>query len=286
MIDCHVHVGGVPEHFTNEFALEMMSSCDKDEKEMSVHPKTLLAEMKENGVERAFILAFNAKRTLNIDVTNQYVSELCSRYPKQFIGFASFDGASLPNARVLRSKMDCMGLSGYKIASAYLDLSPSDPAWYPLYADASQNNLPVLIHMGYTPIKKARIKYCHPSHLKPVLKRFPDLKLIIAHMAWPWVQQTIQILSEYQNVYADLSIVAVYQPLEKVADIICEAKKNGVVEKILWGSDYPMSSLKECKGRIIQLKDHMEDADRKLLTDAEWAQILYLNAIKLISVKV
>ncbi|HDX9612666.1 hypothetical protein COF80_25735 [Bacillus toyonensis] len=285
MIDFHVHVGELKSEYTEEFAQQMMDSCNKSHTNMEVRIENLIKEMEGLGVKKAVLLAFNAKRTLGVHVTNEYVSKLCAKYPKYFVGFASFDAYEKPLCKKsLEQELTNYNLHGYKLAFGYLGISPNDPGWYPLYEDAEERSLPVLVHMGFTPIKQASLRYCHPMLLNDVLIKFPNLNIIIAHMGWPWINDTLSLLKKYKNVYTDLSIVSFYQPIDEMCNIFQMAKEQGVINKLIWGTDYPMCTMEESIDRFKIIKKRLEEQGAHI-TEEEWDQIFYKNAEKLLQLK-
>lgn len=281
-IDFHVHVGRLHQEYTLAFADEMMRACGKQAVELHVEPSGLLAEMDQAGVERAVLLAFNAKRTLGVHVPNELVGEWCRCAPKRLSGLASYDAYEPLAKQDLVRERKRWGLCGYKLAYGYLSLAPDDPGWRPLYEDAVEHDLPVLVHMGFTPIRRASLRHCHPGLLEPVLSRYPSLTLVIAHMGWPWVSETIDLLVRYPNVHADLSIVSRYQPLDKVVEILNLAADAGVAGKLLFATDYPMSRFSESLTRIKEVQQRMAEAGNRQLPRVVWENIMHGNARRLL----
>lgn len=285
LIDFHVHIGRLRDEYTEDFAIQMMNPCNKKTENMEVDIGKLIQEMDRSNVQKAVLLGFNAKRTLGVHVTNEYVSKVCKENPSRFIGFASFDG--MDNALYkngLQKELVDYNLQGYKLAFGYLNMSPNDPGWYPIYEDATERQLPILVHMGYTPIKQANLRYCHPKLLEEVLRNFPKLKLVIAHMGWPWIDDTLALLKRYENVYADLSIVSFYQPIKTISNIIGLAKAQGVVNKLIWGTDYPMCSMTDSLNRFKEIQSYLDDNEITVEAGV-WQRIFQDNANYLLRTK-
>ncbi|UFJ42474.1 amidohydrolase family protein [Brevibacillus humidisoli] len=277
-----MHVGRLRQEYTVEFADEMMRACGKQAEELTVEPESLLAEMDRAGVERAVLLAFNARRTLGVHVTNELVGKWCSQVPQRFLGLASYDGRDSLRKRELVLDRKRYRLSGYKLAYGYLAMAPDEPDWWPLYEDALEHDLPVLVHMGFSPIKRVSLRHCHPGLLEPVLSRYPSLKLVIAHMGWPWISETIELMARYPNTYADLSIVSRYQPIEQVVEIFSKAAAAGVEGKLLFGTDYPMCGFAEGLARIKELRQRVRVSTGGI-SEGVWDKILYGNAKHLLN---
>lgn len=167
----------------------MMEACGKNPNDLTVNSQRLLDDLDRHNISKAVVLCFNAKRTLGVHVTNEFVAKLCLHNPDKLIGFVSFDAFTGLTNNNIRNDMERLNLKGFKIPYGYLNMSPLDPRWLPLYQDASHNKLPVLVYIGYSPIKKVNIKHCHPMSLEKVAQEFPEMKIIIAHLAWPWIDE-------------------------------------------------------------------------------------------------
>jgi uncharacterized protein len=61
------------------------------------------------------------------------------------------------------------------------------------------------VHMGWTPCKNAPMKFQHPYLLDDVGARFPDLKVVIAHVGWPWVEECLAVVAKWENFHVDFA---------------------------------------------------------------------------------
>jgi len=97
-------------------------------------------------------------------------------------------------------------------------------ALYSLFSYASENNLPVLIHTGYSDVDSA-------DRFERFIKEFGNVKCILAHCR-P-LDITIKMLSKYKNAYCDTAFVSE----EEIMNIVSAGFKN----KIIYGSDFPIT---------------------------------------------
>ena len=91
-----------------------------------------------------------------------------------------------------------------------------------------------------------------PENLKYIIemsKRYPNVILILAHAARAFASWTgfesVEKLKDLDNVFFDLSAICEVPPMFQVI------KKCGL-ERVMWGSDYPISNL---KGKAISIAD-------------------------------
>ncbi|MPZ24786.1 MAG: amidohydrolase family protein, partial [Dehalococcoidia bacterium] len=72
-------------------------------------------------------------------------------------------------------------------------------------------------------------------YIDDIAADFPGLTIIMAHPAWPWVQEQLAIVVHKPNVYMDLSG---YSPKYMDRSIIDYANYR-TPDKMMFGSDYP-----------------------------------------------
>ncbi|MER7584607.1 amidohydrolase family protein [Kitasatospora sp. NPDC097691] len=275
IIDSHVHAGEYYRHYTASFAEEMMATTGMPPQALTAPEAALLAHMDEAGVDRAFLLAFDVRRIEGFKVPNEFVAGICARHPDRFTGFASVDAGTPGAAAELRHAVTELGLSGLKTAPCYLRMSPADPLWNDVYEVAQELDVPVLVHTGYTPAKKADPRYFSPRLLDRVATDFPGLRLILAHLGTPWTDTALDLMSRHPRVYADLSIFSWYRPAATVAAALAKARALGVLDRLLWGTDHPFCTMTDSVSRMRELAtDDSLWPDGTALTPAEHASLM------------
>ncbi|MFF5964347.1 amidohydrolase family protein [Streptomyces collinus] len=253
IIDSHVHAGEYHRHYTAEFADQMMATTGRPPHALSAPEAALIAEMDAAGVDTAFLLAFEVSRVQGFSVPGEFVAEMCARHPGRFVGFASVDAGRPGAAADLRHAVADLGLRGLKTAPCYLRMSPADRRWYDVYATAEELGVPLLVHTGYTPSKRADARYFSPLLLEPVARDFPGLRVILAHLGTPWTGPCVELLARHPNLYADLSIFGSYRPAPTVAAALAHARKASVLDRLLWGTDYPFATMTASVARMAEL---------------------------------
>ncbi|HOJ52809.1 MAG TPA: amidohydrolase family protein [Syntrophales bacterium] len=126
-----------------------------------------------------------------------------------------------------------------------------------LYNLASEKGLPITSHSsdgGFVTVKDSAYR-TDPARWEEVLKRYPELKLNLAHMGhegkrrWgifprkAWRKKVLNLVDKYENVYTDFSCLAFddsfYEDLRKTLD---QAPKK-LRQRILFGSDFMINLL-------------------------------------------
>ncbi len=123
---------------------------------------------------------------------------------------------------------------------------PDEERFQPVFAELEARKLPVLMHCGLTNLPYAdgsgRItesKYAHPVYLDGVLRRFAGLKIVIAHMAWPYFPDAWGLATFNENAYLDIAGPHAVANGLKMHEVLGFGFDCGVdlFTKMIWGSD-------------------------------------------------
>ena len=153
-----------------------------------------------------------------------------------------WDDSAVPRVHQLISS----GVKGFKFHPSLQAFEPNDRRFYPIYEAITAAGVPALFHTGQTGLGSAlpgghgiKLRYSDPMLLDDVAADFPELTVVMAHPAVPWVDAQIAIASHKSNVYVDLSGWSPkYFPPQLVAAIGRQLRT-----KALFGTDHPYISL-------------------------------------------
>lgn len=171
-------------------------------------------------------------------VPNEYVADCVRRDPDRLIGFAGIDPASPDALAELDRAVDELGLAGVKLGLPYAGVHPHDERALAIFERAERRGLPVLLHTGTTPHPTAPLDYGHPRLIDDVARRFPELRIVMAHMGHPWERDAVVVARKHPHVYADVSAL-VYRPYQLWQALTC-AIEYAADGKLLLGSDFPI----------------------------------------------
>lgn len=219
--------------------------------------------------------------------TNQELAELTREYPHKLIGFGSLD----PNGDedYIEGKLeeiDALGLHGIKLLPTFQFFNPSRSKGFELICQyCEKSNKPILYHTGCDPgpfeIPELS-EDARPKYLAPVLEKYHP-RIILAHLGaysalqpGIWLEEGLELMKRYENVYADTSAVSHLVYTERNVGRIREVG----IERILFGSDYPTVSGSDIKYEVELIKNC------SWLTEEEKDKILGLNAAKLLQLPV
>lgn len=230
-----------------------------------------IQQMDEAKIDKA-VLVNPAIKGLPIRPMNEAVAEILKRHPDRFIGFAGFDpNSGEDSVREIEYAVKTLGFSGLKSVPSSLELDLNDRAFYPFYRKAEELGIPVLIHVGSVILKGLRTKHVHPLMIDDVAFDFPDLKIICAHLGGWQYMDTLNMMLQHKNVYADIS----FWPLNPLFSDLVPWKllEETLSEKILLGSDYPAGQTP---------KEAAESVKTLPVSDSFKEKILGKNAMRLL----
>lgn len=223
--------------------------------------------LQENGVDYGVILADICPAVTGI-CTNEYVLEFC-KDRQELIPFASINPYLTAHTGRELQRLVKEGFRGIKLYPTYQHFYPTDNNLYPLYSQAEELQVPLMVHTGTSMFKGSKLKYGDPLYLDEVAVDFPGLKIILVHSGRGiWYESAFVLTRLHDNVYMEVSGL----PPQKLLDYFPELER--VSEKVIFGSDWP---------GITNLKRNIEAIMNLPLTEKAKRNILGANATRLLS---
>lgn len=145
-------------------------------------------------------------------VTNQEVKHLVDLAPERFIGFASVDPRNQDGADQLQQAFEELGLSGLKLNLSHLRMKADNERLKPLYALRQSAGKPIMFHAGMSWEPDSPAKYSRPILFEDVAVEYPTLRFCLAHLGWPWVEETAMMALKYWYVYTDTATTFMGSP--------------------------------------------------------------------------
>ncbi|MBP3337520.1 MAG: amidohydrolase family protein [Clostridia bacterium] len=217
--------------------------------------------MIDNKIDKMVVHA-TATKASQVEHINDYVKSLTS---DDIIGFGTihfeYENITAEIDRIIK-----MGLRGMKFHPVFQGFNVDDKEMYPIY-ECLEGRLPVLMHMGDKNVDNAT-----PKRLAKVMDDFPHLTVIAAHLGgvFEWENAEKYLLGR-DNMYVDTSSAIRFLTPERSYELM---KKQGM-DKVLFGTDYPLSLHKE----------ELDLIDKIPMTEEEKELVLWKNAYKLLELE-
>jgi predicted TIM-barrel fold metal-dependent hydrolase len=182
--------------------------------------------------------------------SNEHALELVRRYPESFCGVLAALDTAAADLRAVARNAEELGrnpqVAGFKFHPPDQAFYPSDKRYYDIWEAIQAAGKPAMFHIGFTVLganteggSGIGLDYGRPIHLDTVAKDFPRLKILAAHPGWPWVEETIGVVTHKRNVYVDTSGYLA----EQLPELFKNAIAGRLQDKALFGTDFPYVDL-------------------------------------------
>ena len=156
------------------------------------------------------------------------------------------------NAAHVRDLAENEGARGVKLHSPAEGFFMGDERLWPTYAVCRELGLPVIGHSGPDLHGKG---FAEPRAFGAVLKAFPEIPIVLAHMGGATWQQALEIAESYDNAFFDCCEVIEWTRSEngpserELAQLI----RDIGAERVMMGSDFPWYDLDQTVDRVMSL---------------------------------
>lgn len=274
-IDMHVHV--TPPDIIRDYLQigkkePYFNTLSTSKQNKFANAEQIVAHMKEVGIDRSVVFGFSFQDMGLCQYVNDYVIEKTKSFPNELIGFASIV-PNHPKAAYEIERCAGAGLKGigelfpagqnFDIASSKDTSAMAEAAKY--------YHMPVIVHtnepIGHDYVGKTNTPL---KDLEAFIEHHPDLKIILAHWGGGIFMYELmkEVRQKFQNVYYDnAATVFLYD-----AQIYHIVKEMGLIDKVLFGSDYPLLSPQRYEKGLLESG----------LNEAETQKLMGTNAMRLL----
>lgn len=204
-----------------------------------------------------FIVHSVAIKPETVESINDFIAGECCVHP-EFIGFATMHQDFPDKAEEIERALG-LGLKGVKIHPDSQRVNLDDPRLMELY-EIIEGRLPIIIHTG-----DYRYDYSHPRRMKRVLRTFPNLVVDAAHFGgWSIYEIALDNLLE-ENCFMDASSAMAFLGDRRTKELV----HTYGVDRIMFGSDFPMWDPTEAFERFTSLGFSEDELEKLLWKNAE-----------------
>ncbi len=234
-------------------------------------------------VDKSIVLGFRS-RHLAAHISNERIAAYVAGHPDRLIGFAGIDPSDTQEALdELDEAQSRFQMPGISIAPAAQDFHPTDSRAMLVYAEVDRRKMPVLFHTGVHITSATRLEYAQPVLLDEIGREFPNLRIIIAHMGYPWVHETIALLAKHPNVYSEISWL-LHQPWQAYQALL-SAHQYGVMDKLLFGSGFPAAWASHCIEDLYSLNHMVHGTNLPTIPRDQLRGIVERDALALLGIR-
>jgi len=277
IIDVHSHTWEYPAHFSDDFRHQAKRAKAGVEMDLTVTYDAYRASAPDDTIT----VVFGGKARLSgLWVDDQYVANYVAADPSRLIGFLSVDPTQPGWEDEMRFGHQTLGLRGIKLLSMYAGFRPDDSRLDPLWRYATEHRLPVLLHTGTTFVAQAPLECTLPRHLDSVATRFPEVRIIMAHLGHPYEGEAVVTARKHPHVYCDISALH-YRPFQLYHSLML-VQEYGVWDKILFGTDYPFTTVNATVDGLRKLNDMLAGTALPRLSHEAIERLIHRDSLSLL----
>ncbi len=243
-----------------------------DFSKMKAQPlEEIVNDLDSNNVTKAVITGRDCETTYESKSNNNSVVEFVNSYPDKFIGYAGVDPHKGMHAiEELKHAVNQLGLKGAAIDPALAQIYVNDAKYYPVYSKCCELDIPIVITTGpVTFVPNAVIDHVAPRYIDFVARDFPELKIIVSHGGYPWVNEMIIVAQRNKNVYVEISEYEFFPQ----AEFYIQAANTIISDKLLYASAHP----------FVDFKDTLKSYEKLPFTPDVREKVMYKNAARILN---
>jgi predicted TIM-barrel fold metal-dependent hydrolase len=280
IIDIHSHFWNFPGDFTENFIRQAEGARAGAKVDLSVDYEKYRATAPDDTISAVF---GGKAKLAGIWVDDADVASYVAQDSERLFGFLSVDPTQPGWEEELRFGHQELGMKGVKLLPMYAGFCVDEERLTPLWEYCNEHGLPVLMHMGTTFIAQAPLECTLPRTIEPVAVKYPDLKLILAHLGHPYEGECVVTIRKHPNVYADVSALH-YRPFQLYQSLML-VQEYGVWNKLLFGTDFPFTTVNDSADGIRNLNDMLEGTALPRLDLDEIESMIHRDTLNLLGIE-
>ena len=266
IIDAHVHLSERQDDALIRFAQVNGLRYTLDE---------LLGTMERYGIMRGLLLSPPLQGATSLP--NDKIITLCTRSDGRLAPVITVE----PTAKDVKAALKLAEgnkkeVKAFKIRLGYVRASAQSPVFNGLYDYSESEGLPVLFHTGDTAFSTGDLSRSHPLTLDGLANKREGLTMILCHFGNPWFEDVAELIYKHPNVYTDISglITGSKGYAEKYVEWLAKKISEAIyfaggAEKIIFGTDYPVTKHSEALDLVRRLDVEESDKEKVLWRNAE-----------------
>lgn len=199
-----------------------------------------------------------------------------AREHSQLVPFIGIDLHAFSGERAaahVRDMVENHAAKGVKLHGAAQGYNMSDERLWPMYAACQELSVPIIAHSGPD---RGGEGFAEPQAFGRMLRAFPTLTVVLAHMGGATWEQASEIAHTYPNAFFDCCEIIEWTGGSKAPteQELTRLIKDVGPERVMMGSDFPWYDLDHTVGRVMELP---------LLSVEEKEGILGANAVRILA---
>ncbi len=230
-----------------------------------------------------FVLGFKSLH-LGAEIPNRWIADYCAEHSEKMVGFAGIDPKDPDAVDKIPLIAGEPSLKGIVVCPAAADIHPCDTQAMEVYEAAARHRLPVIFDIGPNLSAEVKLQYARPGLLDEVARSVPELRIVITQLGYPWLDETLAILQNHKYIFANIG------PLLRrpwiAYDALRRAWEMEVIDKLLFGSDFPFMSATEAIEAVFNVNQLVTDTGLPKIPRLALEQLVERDAISLLQIDI
>ena len=141
----------------------------------------------------------------------------------------------------------------------------------------------MLLHTGTTFIAQAPLECTLPRHLDVVAARFPEVRIIMAHLGHPYEGECVVTARKHPHLYTDISALH-YRPFQFYHSLML-VQEYGIWDKVLFGTDYPFTNVDATLTGLRNINRMLEGTALPRINEEAIERMIYRNSLSLLGIE-
>ena len=256
-IDAHVHITPDGKWFSTNHDASVES---------------LISELDNASIDKAVLLPIEGF------IGNDFIVEVCQKYPQRFIGFVSVNPLQGQEAiRKLERYIIQFGLRGLKLHPRLQRFQPLCYEVISLLEKVAELDIPVVFDT-FPSSSHLLIKDTLPLVYDELARKVPEAKIILAHSGGYRLLDAMAVAKSNANIYLDISYSPLYYEGSSIVnDFEFVIRKVGA-HRVTYGSDYPEIRIAVSYNQVSKILRNFSQEERRSIFGGTIARLLKLES--------
>lgn len=238
-----------------------------------------LADLKGDGVDHAILIPDNVEGSPigDLDTCLHLFKDVSN---VSVLGVIDIQSEYSDRLAKLDSLIQKRKIVGVKLFPGHDPIYPTDKRLTPVYEMCRRYDIPAMIHTGQNSNASEAAAYNDPKYIVEVAKRYPTLKIVIAHYFWPKLDYCYKLTRGCPNIFFDTSALADKEVIAATGqEVIRQVLQQTIADSsdsVIFGSDY----------LSCERAPHLDLVNSLGLSPLAQARVLWKNAARLFGIRV
>ena len=203
-------------------------------------------------VDKTLVMGYRSA-VLDASVPNEAIADYVGKNHDSLIGIGAVDPTDADVGAQAAALLERKEFRGLTLSPSTQNFHPADSRAMALYEIARDKGAPIFFTQGTHFPHGAWMEHARPLLLDEIAREYPRLTIVITAMGHPWVEEGIALIGKHERVFA--SVAGLLRRPWQAYNALVLAHQYNVMDKVLFGSDFPYFSAPEAIKAVYRLHE-------------------------------